>query len=103
MTPWTLLPVGFSRQDYWSGLPCTSPGHFPNLGIEPTSLTSLALAVWFFTSGAAWEHLSYSLAAVVQSLSGVQLFATPWTAAHQASLNLQNRYVFHFTDEHIEV
>ena len=27
-----LCPWGFSRQDYWSGLPCTPPGHLPNLG-----------------------------------------------------------------------
>ena len=26
--------MGFSRQEYWSGLPCPSPGDLPNLGIE---------------------------------------------------------------------
>ena len=91
--------MGFSRHEYWSGLPCTSPGHVPNPGIEPTSHTPLALAAGLFTTSAAWEHLNYSL--LVQSPSGVQLFAAPWTAARQASLNLQNRYVFHF--EHAEV
>ena len=30
----------FSRQEYWSGLPCTPPGHLPDPGIEPVSLTS---------------------------------------------------------------
>ena len=34
-TPWT----GFSRQEYWSGYPFLSPGHLPNPGIEPRSLT----------------------------------------------------------------
>ena len=29
--------VEFSRQEYWSGLPCPSPGDLPNLGIEPRS------------------------------------------------------------------
>ena len=29
------LSMGFSRQDYWSGLPCLSPGDFPDPGIEP--------------------------------------------------------------------
>ena len=29
------LSVGFSRQEYWSGLPCPSPDHLPNPGIEP--------------------------------------------------------------------
>ena len=42
-TPWTvatriLYPWGFSRQDYWSGLPCP-PGDLPNPGIKPRSPT----------------------------------------------------------------
>ena len=42
MTPWTVacqtpLSIGFSRQEYWSGLPFPSPGDLPNLGIEPKS------------------------------------------------------------------
>ena len=41
-TPWTvtyqtLLSMGFSRQEYWSGLPFLSPGDLPNPGIEPWS------------------------------------------------------------------
>ena len=36
----TSLSVGFSRQEYWSGLLCPSPGNLPNPGIEPTSLVS---------------------------------------------------------------
>ena len=32
-----LCPWGFSRQEYWSGLPCPPPGHLPNLGIQPRS------------------------------------------------------------------
>ena len=34
-----LCPWGFSRQEYWSGLPCPPPGDLPNSGIEPRSLT----------------------------------------------------------------
>ena len=42
MTPWTVgylapLSMGFSRQEYWSGLPLPSPGDLPNPGIEPGS------------------------------------------------------------------
>ena len=33
------LPMGFSRQEYWSGLPCPPPGGLPNRGIELRSLT----------------------------------------------------------------
>ena len=32
-----LCPRGFSRQEYWSGLPCSPPGDLPNPGIEPRS------------------------------------------------------------------
>ena len=35
----TPLSMGFSRQEYWSGLPCPSPGALSNLGIEPGSPT----------------------------------------------------------------
>ena len=38
------LSVGFSRQDYWSGLSCPHPGDLPHPGIEPMSLTSPVLA-----------------------------------------------------------
>ena len=36
------LPMGFSRQEYWSGLPYPSPGDFPHPGIEPMSPVLLA-------------------------------------------------------------
>ena len=35
--------MGFSRQEYWRGLPCPPPGNFPNPGTEPVSLVSPAL------------------------------------------------------------
>ena len=44
------LFMGFSRQEYWNGLPFPSPGDRPNLGIEPTSPASSALASRFFTT-----------------------------------------------------
>ena len=59
-TPWTIahqapLSMGFSRQEYWSGLPCPPTGDFPNPGIKPTSLMSPALAGDFFTTSATWK------------------------------------------------
>ena len=42
---------GFSRQEYWSELPCPLPGDFPDSGIEPVSLMSPALVGGFFTTG----------------------------------------------------
>ena len=42
VTPWTItrqapLSMGFSRPEYWSGLPCPSPGDLTNPGMEPMS------------------------------------------------------------------
>ena len=59
-TSWTvahqaLLSLGFSRQEYWSGLPCPPPGDLPDPGIKPTSLMSTLLAGGFFTTSATWE------------------------------------------------
>ena len=42
------LSMGFSRQEYWSGLPFPSPEDLPDPGTEPTSLMSPALAGRFF-------------------------------------------------------
>ena len=60
VTPWTVihqvsLSMGFSRQEYWSGLTCLSPGNLPDPGMEPTSLISPALAGGFFITSATWE------------------------------------------------
>ena len=50
VTPWTVAyqaypSMGFSRQEYWSGLPFPSPGDLPNPGIEPWSPALQADAV----------------------------------------------------------
>ena len=50
VTPWTVtyqapLSMGFSRQEYWSGLPFPSPGDLPDPGIEPGSPTLQANAL----------------------------------------------------------
>ena len=47
-TPWTVacqppLSMRFSRQEYWSGLPCSPPRDLPNPGIKPTSPVASAL------------------------------------------------------------
>ena len=44
------LSMGLTRQKYWSGLPCPSPGDLPNPGIEPVCLMAPALAGRFFTT-----------------------------------------------------
>ena len=49
------LSMEFSRQKYWSGLPCSPPGDLHDPGIEPATLMSPALASGFFTTSATWE------------------------------------------------
>ena len=54
-TPWTVacqapLSMGFSSQEHWSGLSCSSPGDLPDPGVEPVSLMSPALASEFITA-----------------------------------------------------
>ena len=51
------LSMGFSRQEYRSGLPCPPPGDLSDPGIKPKSLTSHALARGFFTTSTTWMML----------------------------------------------
>ena len=65
-TLWTIahqapLSVGFSRQEYWSGLLCPNPGDLPDPGIEPKSLMSPALAGRLVATNATWEASHFSL------------------------------------------
>ena len=62
--PQASLSMGFSRQEYWSGLPFPSP------------LETLVMSKW--CQNYLWCHFSHSV------------FATPWTAACQASLSITN-------------
>ena len=53
-TPWTValqapLSVGFSRQEYWSGLPCPPPGDLPAPGIKHMSHVSCTAGGFFIT------------------------------------------------------
>ena len=49
-SPQVSLSMGFSRQEYWSGLLFPSPGHLPDPGVKLTSSESPALADRFFTT-----------------------------------------------------
>ena len=91
VTPWTTahqapLPLEFSMQEYWSGVLFHPPEDLPNTDIRPMSLVSPALAGGFFTTSASFQFGS------VQSHNHVQLFVTPWIAAHQASPSITNSW-----------
>ena len=60
VTPWTVAhqsppSIGFSRQEYWSGLPFPSQVIFPTQGLNSSFLAFPALADGLFTTGATWE------------------------------------------------
>ena len=55
------LSMGFSRQEYWTGLPCPLPGDLSDPGIDPTSLMYPALVGGFFTTSTSWEALIVGL------------------------------------------
>ena len=67
------LSMGFSRQEYWSGLPCLHPGYLADPGIKPVSLMSPALAGMFFTTNSTREALTNkSVSSVTHSCPTLQ-------------------------------
>ena len=63
VTLWTIdfqapLSTGFSRQEYWSELPCPLSGDLPDPDIKPESLMSPVLAGKFFTTRATGKPLA---------------------------------------------
>ena len=75
------------EQEYWSGLSCLPPGDLPDPGIEPTSLTSPALAGGFFTTSAIWEAHS---AVYFGYFDGLSTHPSLFSSANMAFLNFKN-------------
>ena len=81
------LFMGFSWQDYWSGLPFPPSEELPHPGVQPASPTSLALAVGFFTTittreaAPKWKE-SESHSVVSDSLWSPGL-SSPWNSPGQ--------------------
>ena len=76
------LSEGFSRQEYWSGLLCPSPGDLPEPDIK---LVSLALTDGFFTTSATWEapRSKYVLKQMKEEKGGNEfLLHIRWHAKH---------------------
>ena len=102
VAPWTVahqapLSLGFSRQDYWSGLPFPPPGGLPDPGIGPTSLVSPALASGFFTTllpgihnisqGSMTNQSIFPAEPQISSIAGFQVTLTNRASlAHQGTL-----------------
>ena len=73
-TPWTFAlqdppSIGFSKQEYWNGLPSPPSGDLPDPRVKPISLMSPYLTGRFFTTSATWKNVSLKLKlAYAQSL-----------------------------------
>ena len=84
-TPWTVAhqappSMGFSRQEYWSGLPFPSPGNLPNPGIEPRSLALQADALTSEPPG------KQGLTKYIQSLERKKIFHLEYYTQHDYHL-----------------
>ena len=78
VTLWTVshqapLSMEFSRQEYWSGLPCPPPGNLSNSGFEPMSLMSPALAGRFFITSDTWDD-GYNLDLMWGSFHNIYIY-----------------------------
>ena len=80
------LAMGFSRQEYWSGLPYTSPGDLPDPGTEPVSLASPALVGRFASSALAGPALARERERVAQSCPTL---CNPMNCTRQAPLSME--------------
>ena len=78
--------MGFSRQEYWSGLPFPYPEDLPNSGIELRSPTLQADALTSELPGK--PFICMLLLLLLSHFSRVRLCVTPETAAHQAPRSL---------------
>ena len=92
-TPWTVAcqaphSMGFSKQEYWSGLPFPLPGEssWPRDQTQVSCVGRRILHCW--VTRKAYNDFFSS----VQSFGRVWLFATPWTTACQASLSITNTW-----------
>ena len=93
------LSMGFSRQEYWSGLPCPPPGDLPDQGIEPESACISCITGRFFTHWATWETLARNvLSAKSEDYSNKQrpskgCWVWPWRRHRWPSRDLLYRAV----------
>ena len=84
--------MGFSRQEYWSGLPCPPLGDLLDPGIEPASFVSPALAGEFFTTSTTQEAHIYSIYYIssVQFSPVAQSCPTLWDPMNCSMLSITN-------------
>ena len=93
--------MGFSRQEYWSGLPFPSLGDLPDTGWNSGLLHCRQILYQLSHQGSPLNIYAYLISVVVPTgslewlicsvhlLSCVQLFVTAWNAAHRAPLSME--------------
>ena len=97
--------MGLSRQEYWSGLPLSSPNRMLHSHLKKKEILLFA-TTWMDLEGIMLIAVSqtgkdkyhrisfiYGSYQSVQSFSHVCLFVTPWTAVRQASLSITNSWI----------
>ena len=94
-TSWTVthqtpLSMGFPRQEYWSGMSFPSPGALPDLGIEPGSPASPALACGFFTTVPPHGLLSMGSQRVGRNWAPVAIIIIRWMAMCGTCLSIHS-------------
>ena len=79
--------TGFSRQEYWSRLPCPPPGYLPNPGIKSLSLMSSALQVDSLPTESPRNPQHRFVCQLLLFRHSVVSNSLPFCGAHQASLS----------------
>ena len=87
-----LCPWGFSKQEYWSGLPGLLQGDLSDPGIEPKSLISPALTGMFFTTRITWSPCTSTLTSLFGSASFWIQWLTKWKILRFFWLNRYNLF-----------
>ena len=84
------LPMGFSRQEYWSGLPFPSAGDLPDPGTELMSPASPALASGFLYYWATWESLLNIYVPLLRWVKEEEFLVWLWCLKSQSTSNTGN-------------
>ena len=92
------LSMGFSRQEYWGGLPFPTPEHLHNPVIKPMSLLSPALAGRFFTTAPPWKLQFSSVAQSCLTLCNPMNRSTPGLPVHHQLLEFTQTHVHQVGD-----
>ena len=109
LTLWTIahqapLSMGFSRQEYWSGLPIPSPGDLPNPGMEPVSPVTSALQTDSLPAeplGKPQTRVSVQFSSVAQlcpTLCDTMNRSTPGLPVHHQLLEFTQTHVHRVSD-----